>query len=227
MTLVLRVAFVAVLAACMLSSAKAFWPFDTAAVVTEPTTDGAMTTQGISSPCNRCPTFGLPGPRGLPGPGAVIAFSSGIIVPTTLGVPLSFVSAFGSSSIPTSLPLTAFQLNAFAFSAPRAGTLSGLDVTITAAFNTSLAPLTANVTIVVALLEATAGSDSFSPTGLAVSFFIPAGTTSATVFNAQDLTHTFPVLAGEQFVLQTTITNTALTNLVLLTLSESAGVVYA
>jgi len=173
---------------------------------------------GSTTGCRRnCPItpVGPPGPRGFTGaagadgPGSTYPFASGVLplltVSNLTGLGLIVDIADGSSSPAAVGPLSELTETQFAFTAPRNGTLSGLDINIVAALSAS--QTSGNITLVAVLRQATTSS-GFSDTSLQTSILLPGTTTTETRFHERDSTNTVDVLQGERYVLQLRLNHT-------------------
>ena len=187
--------------------------------------------QGSFGCKKNCPSdpVAIRGPRGFPGldgPGAVYAFSSGILpalhIPATAGAGLVLDIADGSASSSSVHQLSEITETAFAFTAPRNGTIHGLFLNVVGSSSS-----TTNITVLAILRQATTTS-GFVDTDLDASIVIPFSATSDTRFAADDRIDEVTVLQSERYVLQLRLNHSAL--LVAqanITMTVSAGLVFS
>ena len=171
-----------------------------------------------SNPCRGCnPGRGVVaiGPRGLPGPGAVIARAFGLTrtLPILTGTPPGLIDSvvvadgrgFASGSV--SVLTEPFALVGFGFTAPRTGTLKALVTSVFAFLDTPLVPSNSTITFVTEIYTASGTSTTYTPTGLLTDIVLPYNTSSTgTVFYAVDNLDSVTVVQGQRFVVVVSVT---------------------
>ncbi|WP_172794074.1 exosporium glycoprotein BclB-related protein [Sporosarcina sp. HYO08] len=164
--------------------------------------------------------------------GSIIPFASGgpMILTSLLGGALASLGGlvgFGSNFVTASalgltIDLGAAGLENFAFAVPRAGNVTAISAYFTAAAGISILGPT---TVTAEVYRAQAGSNTFSPTGVAVDLALPTGLVvgnppvfdSASDFNV-------PVAAGERLLMVYSVNTTGLNVLTVVAGTASAGI---